>query len=137
MGQVKFVNALGIDVGARRIGIARVNSVAKIPEPLGTFLNDDAFPTALTKIIAEHGIDVIVVGLPRNMQGLETPQSNIVRVFVDEVIKTSTKLPVQFQDETLTSVAAESHGRDEIARYGLDSLAAAEILKDFIKDQAL
>lgn len=137
MAQVKYDNALGIDVGERRIGLARVNSVAKIPEPLGTFLNDDAFPAALINIIAEHSIDVIVVGLPRNMQGLETPQSDSVRVFVEEVIKAKTNIPVHFQDETLTSVAAEGHGRDAIARYGLDSLAAVEILKDFIKDQEL
>lgn len=137
MAQVKYDNALGIDVGERRIGLARVNSVAKIPEPLGTFSNDDAFPVILSNIIAEHSIDVIVVGLPRNMQGLETPQSDSVRIFVEEVIKAKTNIPVYFQDETLTSLAAESHGRDAITRYGLDSLAAVEILKDFIKDQGL
>lgn len=134
MGQVKFVNALGIDVGARRIGIARINSVAKIPEPLGTFLNDDTFPEAMTRLIAEHQIDAIVVGLPRNLQGVETPQTNIVRDFVDQVIKKATNLPIIFQDETLTSIAAGHHTHEAITRFGLDSLAATEILKDFIKE---
>lgn len=134
MGQVKFVNALGIDVGARRIGIARVNSVAKIPEPLCTFLNDDTFPEAMTRLIAEHQIDAIVVGLPRNLQGVETPQTNIVRDFVDQVIKKATNLPIIFQDETLTSIAAGHHTHEAVTRFGLDSLAATEILKDFIKE---
>lgn len=133
MAQVKYVNALGIDVGARRIGLARVNAIAKIPEPLGTFLNDDTFPSAMTHLIEEHSIDVIVIGLPRNLQGAETPQSDSVRGFVEKVIKQATTLPVVFQDETLTSVAAGHHGHDAIARYGLDSLAAVEILNDFIK----
>lgn len=134
MGQVKYVNALGIDVGARRIGMARVNSVAKIPEPLGTFINDDTFPQAMNRLITEHQIDVIVVGLPRNLQGEETPQSNVVRHFVDSVIKKATDLPIVFQDETLTSIAAGHHTHESIARFGLDSLAATEILKDFIKE---
>lgn len=133
MAQVKYVNALGIDVGAKRIGLARVNAIAKMPEPLGTFLNDDTFPDAMIKLIAEHDADVIVVGLPRNMQGVETPQTEIVKLFVKEVIKKNTNLPIIFQDETLTSVAAENYGQDAIARYGLDSLAAVEILNDFIK----
>lgn len=133
MEQVKYVNALGIDVGAKRIGLARVNAIAKIPEPLGTFLNDDTFTNAMTSLIAEHSIDVIVVGLPRNMQGVETPQTEIVKSFAEEVIKKNSKLPIIFQDETLTSVAAENYDNDAIARYGLDSLAAVEILNDFIK----
>lgn len=133
MEQVKYVNALGIDVGTKRIGLARVNAIAKIPEPLGTFLNDDTFTNAMTSLIAEHSIDVIVVGLPRNMQGVETPQTEIVKSFAEEVIKKNSKLPIIFQDETLTSVAAENYDNDAIARYGLDSLAAVEILNDFIK----
>lgn len=133
MAQVKYVNALGIDVGGKRIGLARVNAVAKIPEPLGTFINDDTFPGAMINLIEEHGIDVIVVGLPRNLQGQETPQTEIVKTFVNEIIKKNTSLSVVFQDETLTSVAAGQYGQDAIARYGLDSLAAVEILNDFIK----
>jgi putative Holliday junction resolvase len=133
MAQVKYVNALGIDVGAKRIGLARVNAVAKIPEPLGTFINDDTFPSTMTNLIAEHDIDVIVVGLPRNLQGQETPQTDIIRSFVDEVIMKNTNLSVVFQDETLTSVAAGQYGQDAITRFGLDSLAAVEILNDFIK----
>lgn len=133
MEPVKYVNALGIDLGAKRIGLARVNAVAKIPEPLGTYLNDDTFPATLIKLIDEHDVDVIVVGLPRNLKGEETPQSNVVRDFVDGVIKMNTNLPIIFQDETLTSVAAGHHGHDAIVRYGLDSLAAVEILNDFIR----
>lgn len=133
MAQVKFVNALGLDIGTRRIGLARVNSIAKMPEPLGTFMNDDTFPDAMKSLIEEHSIDVIVVGLPRNLQGQETPQSNTVRSFVDEVVQSITKLPIVYQDETLTTIAAGHHGHEAIARFGLDSLAATEILNDFIK----
>lgn len=134
MAQVKFVNALGIDVGARRIGLARVNAVAKIPEPLGTFMNDDTFPEAVKSLIAEHGIDLIIVGLPRNMQGEVTPQTDWVKRYVDETIKPISDLPIIYQDETLTSVAAGHHGHEAITRFGLDSLAATEILKDFVKE---
>lgn len=134
MAQVKFVNALGIDVGARRIGVARVNAVAKIPEPLGTFMNDQTFPDAVKKLISEHDVDLIVIGSPRNLQGEETPQTNWVKDYVENTIRPLSDLPIIYQDETLTSVAAGHHGHEAITRFGLDSLAAVEILSDFIKN---
>lgn len=128
-----FNNALGIDVGEKRIGIARVNSVAKLPEPLATIKNDASFTRNLNSLITKHGIDLLVVGLPRNMYGQETAQTQTVRQFVNDVIKKHTNLQVYYQDETLTSVAAESTNSTKvIEKFGVDALAAVEILNGFI-----
>ena len=63
---------MGLDIGLKRIGVARVNLDVKLPEALGTFANDQAFSAKLKELINEYQIDTLVVGLPRNMDGQET-----------------------------------------------------------------
>ena len=74
-------NLLALDIGGKRIGVARVNLVARLPEALATLLNDQYFITHLQTMIDEYEIDGLVVGLPRNLQGEETAQSHYVRDF--------------------------------------------------------
>ena len=95
-----FVNALGLDVGDARIGVARINSIAQIAEPLVVLQNNDRFMTELTELILEYSIDLLVVGLPRNMSGEKTKQTAVVEHFAQEVLS---RCPIRhvFQDETL------------------------------------
>lgn len=131
---LSYNNALGIDVGGKRVGVARVNAIARLPEPLGTFSATD-FSVALAQLIDEHEIDCIVVGLPRNMSGQETEQTKAVKVFTEDSIRPAIgKRPLVFVDETLTSVAAELRAsKEQIAKFGIDSFAAAEILDNFVR----
>ncbi len=48
---VQYSNALGLDVGSKRIGVARVNSIARIPEPLLTLPMDEHIYDAVKKLI--------------------------------------------------------------------------------------
>ncbi len=130
-----FNNALGLDIGERRTGVARVNSTARIPEPLGTI------PTLLLQeklpvLVREHAIDLIVVGLPRNMKGQETKQTQYVRDIVSESVwpfAGDKKIEVVFSDETLSTVyAKERTSADDLKRLGVDSFAAAEILSSYL-----
>lgn len=131
MQQTNYKNALGIDVGSKRIGVARISSIARMPEPLVTLLNDDNFPAELNKLVTIHDIDLLVVGLPRNMDGQETAQTKTTKDFVDNVLRTSVLIPIIFQDETLSSVEAENFPPGTIKEKGLDAIAAAEILRYF------
>lgn len=131
MQQINYTNALGLDIGSKRIGVARINSVARIPEPLVTLENNDSFTVELKKIIDKEAVDLIVVGLPRNMSGEETQQSNIVKDFVDKVLRPSINLPIIYYDETLSSVDAEKYSDDTKKKRGIDAIAAAEILRYF------
>lgn len=125
-------NILGLDVGEKRIGVARVNIIAQLPEPLEVLKNDDSFTENISKLINQHDIQLLVVGLPRSLNGNETAQTNTVRLFVANKLK---NYAIQWQDETLSSVVAETKMRE----YGLtgqpemlDAVAACIILEDYI-----
>lgn len=124
-------NILGLDVGERRIGIARINSVAQIAEPLAVLQNDANFVTELKGYITEHSIDVLVVGMPRNMKGEKTKQSASVESFASANLQ-DLGLPVVFQDETLSTVVAES--RSSMPKAMEDAVAACVILEDYIME---
>jgi putative Holliday junction resolvase len=81
---------------------------------------------------------VIVVGLPRGLDGQETPQTLVVRRFVDDVLE---KLAprVELQDEAATSAVAEERLRQSGKRYRreqIDAEAAAIILQDWLDNHA-
>lgn len=129
-------NILALDVGSVRIGVARVNTVAKIPEVLPTISNNESTIEVLQKLIAEYEISLIVVGLPRSMEGAETAQTQYVRQFCDEKLK-GLGLPIELQDETLTSVVAIEQLEHEgvITKKGdIDGRAAAILVNDYIEN---
>lgn len=125
---------LALDVGQKRVGIARANTIARIPEPLVTLANDENFKNSLTDLINEHDVNEIVVGLPRNMKGEETDQTKYTKDFIASL---KLKQTVHFQDETLTSVHAVElleSGRQRYGKENIDSLAATLILEDYLKE---
>lgn len=136
MQQNNYTNALGLDIGEKRIGVARINSVARIPEPLATLENNSDFIEKLKKFIDSENIDLIVVGLPRNMDGKVTAQTGMVKEFVDTVLRPKVNCRLIFHDETLSTVNAESYPKDLIGKLGIDAIAAAEILRYFTLDES-
>lgn len=124
-----------LDIGERKIGLARANVIARIPEPLVTLPNDNEFPDKLKELIGEHDVSEIVVGLPRNMSGEETAQTKYTREFVQGLMLPQT---VHFQDETLTSIQAAKILESKKDKYGkedIDALAATLILEDYLKEK--
>ncbi len=126
---MKPVNYFALDIGEKRIGIARANSIARLVEPVATVANDTAFGTVFKKLVKEYDVSVIIVGLPRSMQGNETDQSRYTRQFVEQNLA---KYSIVWQDETLTSVAAEQRGT--WLNHGIDAAAACIILEDYITE---
>jgi putative holliday junction resolvase len=126
-------NILGLDIGEKRVGVARVNMQAKLPQALMTFDNDLSLIENLKLLIEEYQIDLLVVGLPRNLSGAETAQSKYVRDFCDKSLR-QLNLPITLFDETLSSVTAESrlHKRNKYPKAEIDSVAASVILEDYI-----
>jgi putative holliday junction resolvase len=126
---------LSLDVGERRIGLARGDSVGRIAQPLRFLLVDGHEQDFLRRIIAEEGIHELVVGLPRNMAGQPTEQT----AYVQNVAKTLLEplgLPLHWQDESLTSVMAEERllSRNKPYTKGdVDAEAASIILQDFLE----
>lgn len=136
---------IGLDVGEKRIGVARGDLAVKLASPLAPIMNDQTNAPLLQiwQLMRDSDADFIVVGLPRNAHGEETEQSEMVRQFVArlQTVFQREQLSVElfFQDESLTSVRAEEflRGRknfqERMLRDGtLDSEAATIILGDFL-----
>ncbi len=121
---------LGLDVGEKRTGIARGTMVAGLAEPLATVPADQIFDK-LKVLIKEHSTQAIVVGLPRNLSGNETAQTQWVRDWVKNA-KAKINLPFYWQDEALTSIQAKDLKPKVKNQVDEHALAAAIILQDFL-----
>ena len=129
-------NIIALDVGERRIGVAVAHSVARLPRPLTTIERTEAVFRDIQNIINEEDVKLVVVGLPRGLNGQETRQTEIIRQFVT-ALRAHTPAPVELQDEALTSHKAEAELqlKNQAYKKGMvDSLAATYILEDYLMD---
>lgn len=131
---------LGIDYGAKRIGLAHGDEIG-VATPLPAVLEvaGEARWAKLGEAIKARRVTDLVVGYPYNMDGSIGFKAKEVDAFVAE-LKTRFGLPVHLVDETLTSYAAESSikkkDRRGVRDSGLiDSRAATIILQDFLDQQ--
>src|SRR5262245_20153778 len=134
---------LGVDVGARRVGLAisdRSGTLARPLETIAVARDADAVDRVARLIDAlareDDGLRAIVVGMPSALDGTKTPESARVAAFV-AALATRTPLPIAVEDERLTSVEAESRlarrERDwKKSKAKLDAAAAAVILQDYL-----
>ena len=139
------MRVLGIDYGARRVGLAVSDATGLLARPLKTLdrssLADAALVDAVLVAVAEVSTDdeplaAIVVGLPRRLDGSPNDQTPRVEAFVAR-LAARTPLPVVLQDERLSSHEAESRlaltEKDWRRRKQmLDAASAAVILQDYL-----
>ena len=132
------MNYLAIDLGDKRTGLAVGDNIVRIVQPITVLETPlgEQLVHEIQSVIAEHGIDCIVMGLPLNMDGSESQRSKLTQTFAEK-LQESIHIPIEFQDERLTSAAAEEllnqSGKTHKQKKKLrDALAAAEILKDFL-----
>ncbi len=121
---------IGLDIGEKNIGVARISTFARIAEPLETInANLDAF-TAILTAVKEHDAVAVVIGLPRGLDGQETAQTAKIRQFVSEFSKKTDK-PLYLIDEAGTTKEAEKRLTSNPSA-SIDSLAATIFLEDFV-----
>ena len=122
---------LALDIGDKRVGVARAHTIAKMPEPLDEIINDTNFMDNLHGLLNKYKPLLLVIGLPHNLSGEETAQTTKIRTF-SENIRNTTGLGIVFIDESLTSVDADKFLRDnKNKKYSQDSVAACYILTEF------
>ncbi len=124
------VEILALDIGSKRVGIARASLKARLAQPLNTVKTDEAIEQ-LKEIIKQNQVKMIVAGLPRNLSGDDTQQTRWVRDWV-AIAKTQLGVPFYWQDEALTSHEVEKQNRGAKVA-DVDAQAAAIILEDFLK----
>ena len=128
---------IGLDVGERRIGVAKVDSATRIAVPVGFILVDGSEWKEIAKIAELNNTKYFVLGLPRSNEGNETKQTLYVRAFSRTLAKMIPDAKIRFQDESLTSVEAEfrlKSRKKEYEKGEIDAEAAAIILQDFIEN---
>ena len=128
---------IGLDVGEKRIGIAKIDTDTKIALPLGFILVDGSEWQEIARYLRLNNTNFVVIGLPRSNEGNETAQSVYVRNFAKQLTMKMPEMKMKFQDETLTSVVAEERLKNRKKRYEkgeIDAEAAAIILEDFIEN---
>ena len=129
--------SLGIDLGAKRVGIALSDSLNIIASPLKTltFNNQKDLLRQIELVISEFNVKTIVLGLPLNMSGIDTPQTKKVREF--KSCLSIFNLPIVYEDERLSSVSAKKSMIIQSVKTGhkkseIDMRAAAIILQQHL-----
>ncbi|MGT2948499.1 Holliday junction resolvase RuvX [Streptococcus devriesei] len=132
---------MGLDVGSKTVGVA-------ISDPLGftaqgveiiaiNEANGEFGLERLADLVKEYKVEKFVVGLPKNMNNTSGPRVEASRAY-GEKIKELFELPVDYQDERLTTVQAErmlveqadvSRGKRKKV---IDKLAAQLILQNYL-----
>lgn len=129
-----ILNMLALDVGERRVGTALANSVAKLSSPLKTLNQSDQIYSDIKKIVEEKLINLLIIGLPRSLNGEDSSQTKYVREFSTNLQKLI-NITILFEDETLSTVRAKkilNESKKVYSKEDIDSLAACLILDDFI-----
>ncbi|MGA2100633.1 MAG: Holliday junction resolvase RuvX [Candidatus Sulfotelmatobacter sp.] len=134
---------LGLDVGARRIGVAISDPLGITAQGLETLhrKNKKYDLQFLNRVIREYDVQEIVVGLPLRMSGAEGIQAGKIQEFAEDLRKRF-KLPVHLWDERLTSAEANRLLREtdlSIEKRGkaVDRMAAILILQGWMENRAL
>jgi putative Holliday junction resolvase len=140
----RAVRALGIDYGARRIGLALSDASGTLASPWRVVERPPSEAATLRLIGGEvarlraedDGLAAIVVGWPRRLDGSPNEQTPRVEAFA-RALEAAAGVPVVLQDERLSSVEAESRlatrERDwRVRKQRLDAAAAAVVLQDYL-----
>ena len=129
---------LAIDHGTKRMGVAVSDELGMIAQPL-EFIPAEPFAKFLERlkeILREKQVELILVGMPRNMDGSYGPAALKVQEFV-AVLKDAVAIPIKTLDERLTSVQAhrfltEAEVRGRQRKDKVDKSAAAILLQSYL-----
>lgn len=134
MGTVKPEYILAVDYGEKRVGVAIAHTVARLPRPLTTLPNSPELSVELAELVRKEDVGLVLVGLPRGMDGGYTAQTEAAEAFRQKLAATL-PVPVEAADETLTSVDAEAAlaGKGYV-KADIDALAATYILERYLNE---
>lgn len=130
---------MGLDLGEKTIGVAVSDPMgwtAQAVEVIRRNGNFDAEIKRLKELIAEYGVELILLGLPRNMDGTVGEQGKKAVDYAG-IIGEKLGLPVELWDERLSTVAAgrvllEADMSRAKRKKIIDKVAAAVILQGYL-----
>ena len=129
---------LSLDHGTVRVGVAVSDELKMIAQPLESIPAEPfaKFLERLKEIIHEKEIEMILIGMPRNMNGSYGPAALKVQEFV-AVLKDAVTIPIQTWDERLTSAQAnrfliQGEVRRKERKQKVDKASAAILLQSYL-----
>ena len=138
---------LGIDYGAKKIGLAKSDEENRLALPLDILFDKtkEEILEKLKQIFSEHNIEKIVVGVPVSMQNggnktfwrqkdLQNEQMKEVLGFINW-LKDNIDLPVEIEDERLSTKMANGLRKDLVKKGQDDAVAAMLILQTYLDKQ--
>jgi len=135
------MRAMGLDVGSKTVGVAVTDELGLTAQPITVLRrkNLKADLAELVRLATDRDVDRFVIGLPLNMDGSEGPRAEATRKFGDALGNVSA-LPIVYQDERLTTVAAERALLEgDVSRSKrkqvIDQVAASLILQGWLDAQ--
>ncbi len=130
------MRVLALDYGTHRIGVAISDETCTIAQPLETIPASPfaEFLQRLKLIVREKEVSLIIVGMPRNMDGTYGTAALKVQEFVN-ALKDAIPTPVKTWDERLTTVQAHRsllHAKKKTRKQKIDQTAAAILLQSYL-----
>jgi len=132
-----------MSMGDARIGLALSDELGMLAHPLETVVVKEQRDPAeyIAKIVEREKVEVVVIGMPRNMNGTYGPAAEKTKAFA-ELLKAKSPCTIKFWDERLTTVAAQKSlhesGRNvKQGRSVIDQVAAQMILQGYLDMQAM
>jgi putative holliday junction resolvase len=105
---------LAFDFGLKRIGVACGDTVSSSASPLKSIESGAAVWATVDSLVRDYRPDILVVGLPYNVDGSETQLAAKARGFAAELANRS-GVPVELVDERYSSLEAEERLKDKRA----------------------
>lgn len=135
---------MGVDLGHARTGLSLCDELEMLASPLCVV--EERSPKLLLQKVADaakgHRAQLIVVGLPRNMDGSEGESAQYARDFAQK-LKEASGIPVDMRDERGTTISAYSFLNSTYTQHKknrrkiIDSVAATIILQDYLDARRL
>ena len=129
---------LALDPGTKRVGVAVSDETKTIAQPLEWIPAEPFadFLTRLKQLLLEKEIDLVLIGLPRNMNGTYGPAAQKAEVFA-AVLRNAIMVPIKMRDERLTTLQAnkmmiQGKVRRDKRKDKVDQMAAALLLQSYL-----
>ena len=130
---------LGVDLGKVRTGLAVCDRGEMLASPAGVIAecSRERLADKISAVAKERGAELLVLGLPRNMDGSEGKSAHNARE-MGKMLAERSGLPVEFCDERGTTITAhgflnETNTRGKKRKDVVDTVAATVILQNYLE----
>jgi putative Holliday junction resolvase len=127
------VKVLALDYGAARTGVALSDATGTLARPAGIVerAGRDAGLERIAALVDEHGVELVVVGMPLTLRGEHGDQARETARFVER-LRARLDVPVETFDERFTTTLAQQPTGQKASGSPEDALAAAHLLQGWL-----